>query len=192
MAIVIEQEFYLSEILGRRVFVKKKRIGRLSDLAIIETGKLPEVTQVVVSRPFGYPPLTVPWDRVRLISNQEIVLDIGEDVFAQFERAPQENLNTASGSHPRLKDSEYWMTREVEEVVHDGPSGSPFRTISCMRRKSTSVTTGRCAGLVFASLPNCSRVANRTIECPGCTFSRCRRSWAASPEISSSRCPRRA
>src|SRR6202166_2660543 len=92
MATVIEQEFFLSEILGRRVFVKKKRIGRLSDLAIVETGKLPEVTHVVVSRSFGYPSLTVPWDRVRLISNQEIVLDIGEDTMALFERAPQENL----------------------------------------------------------------------------------------------------
>src|ERR1039457_5019223 len=91
MAVVMEQEFFLSEILGRRVFVKKNRIGRLSDLAIVETGKLPEVTHVVVSRPFGYPPLTVPWDRVRLISNVEIVLDIGEDM-AQFERAPQEQL----------------------------------------------------------------------------------------------------
>jgi magnesium transporter len=92
MATVIEPEFFLSEILGRRVFVKKKRIGRLSDLAIVETGKLPEVTQVVVSRSFGYPPLTVPWDRVRLISNQEIVLDIGEDGMEQFERAPHETL----------------------------------------------------------------------------------------------------
>jgi len=92
MATVIEQEFFLSEILGRRVFVKKKPIGRLSDLAIVETGKLPEVTQVIVSRSFGYPPLTVPWDRVVLISNQEIVLDIDEGAMAQFERAPQENL----------------------------------------------------------------------------------------------------
>jgi len=92
MATVIEQEFFLSEILGRRVFVKKKPIGRLSDLAIVETGKLPEVTQVIVSRSFGYPPLTVPWDRVVLISNHEIVLDIDEGAMAQFERAPQENL----------------------------------------------------------------------------------------------------
>src|SRR6202140_1694671 len=92
MATVIEQEFFLSEILNRRVFVKKRRIGRLSDLAIVETGKLPEVTHVVVSRPYGYPPLTVPWDRLLLISNQEVVLDIGEDMMAQFERAPQDNL----------------------------------------------------------------------------------------------------
>jgi CBS domain-containing protein len=92
MATVIEHEFFLSEILGRRVFVKKRRIGRLSDLAIVETAKLPEVTHVIVSRSFGYPTLTVPWDRVRLISNQEVVLDIGEDALAQFERTPQENL----------------------------------------------------------------------------------------------------
>src|SRR5665213_3702684 len=92
MATVIEQEFFLSEILGRRVFVKKKQIGRLSDLAIVETGKLPEVTQVIVARSFGYPPLTVPWDRVVLISNQEIVFDIDKGSMAQFERAPQGNL----------------------------------------------------------------------------------------------------
>jgi CBS domain-containing protein len=89
---VLEHEFYLSEILDRRVFVKKHRIGRLSDLAIVETDKLPEVTHVIVSRPFGHPPLTVPWDKVLLISNNEVVLDIDESAMTQFERAPQENL----------------------------------------------------------------------------------------------------
>jgi CBS domain-containing protein len=64
----------------------------LSDLAIIETGKLPEVTQVVVDRPYGYPALTIPWDKVLLISNHEVVLDIAEDNLAPFERAPQEHL----------------------------------------------------------------------------------------------------
>ncbi len=92
MVTVLEHEFFLSEILGRRVFAKTKRIGRLSDLAIIETGKLPEVTQVVVDRPYGYPALTVPWDKVLLISNHEVVLDIAVDSVAQFERAPQEHL----------------------------------------------------------------------------------------------------
>lgn len=92
MVTVLEHEFFVSEILGRRVFAKTKRIGRLSDLAIIETGKLPEVTQVVVDRPYGYPALTVPWDKVLLISNHEVVLDIAEENLAQFERAPQEHL----------------------------------------------------------------------------------------------------
>src|ERR1700687_5764437 len=92
MATVIEQEFFLSEILDRRVFVKKSRIGRLSDLAIVETGKLPEVTHVEVARPYGYPALTIPWDKVLLISNHEVVLDIAEDNLASFEPAPQEHL----------------------------------------------------------------------------------------------------
>jgi CBS domain-containing protein/sporulation protein YlmC with PRC-barrel domain len=74
------------------VFVKRNRIGRLSDLAIVETGKLPEVTQVVVARPYGHPALTIPWDKVLLISNHEVVLDIAEENLAQFERAPQEHL----------------------------------------------------------------------------------------------------
>jgi magnesium transporter len=116
VATVIEQEFFLSEILGRRVFVKKKPIGRLSDLAIVETGKLPEVTQVVVSRPFGYAPLTVPWDRVRLISNQEIVLDIGAEM-SQFERAPQEHLILL---HDHILDKKILDLDDHEvEVVYD-------------------------------------------------------------------------
>jgi len=89
---VLEHEFFLSEILGRRVFVKKKRIGRLSDLAIVETGKLPEVTHVVVSRPYGDPTLTVPWDKVLIISNQEVVLDLDEDALTQFHPSAGENL----------------------------------------------------------------------------------------------------
>lgn len=92
MITVLEHEFFLSEILGRRVFAKTKRIGRLSDLAIIETGKLPEVTQVVVDRRYGYPALTIPWEKVLLISNHEVVLDLAEDSLPQFERAPQEHL----------------------------------------------------------------------------------------------------
>jgi CBS domain-containing protein len=89
---VLEHEFFLSEILGRRVFVKKRRIGRLSDLAIVETGKLPEVTHVVVSRPYGDPTLTVPWDRVLVISNQEVVLDLDEAALAQYQPAAGKNL----------------------------------------------------------------------------------------------------
>ncbi|HET7756265.1 MAG TPA: CBS domain-containing protein [Steroidobacteraceae bacterium] len=92
MVTVLEREFYLSEILGRRVFARRRRIGRLGDLAIVETGKLPEVTHVVVERPYGYPALNFPWDKVLLISNHEVVLDAAEDDLAQFERAPQENL----------------------------------------------------------------------------------------------------
>jgi magnesium transporter len=114
---VLEHEFYLSEILDRGVFVKKQRIGRLSDLAIVETGKLPEVTHVVVSRSFGYPALTVPWDKVLLISNNEVVLDIGAEMMAQFEQAPQEALILL---HDHILDKKILDMDDHEvEVVYD-------------------------------------------------------------------------
>jgi CBS domain-containing protein len=114
---VLEHEFFLSEILGRRVFVKKHRIGRLSDLAIVETGTLPEVTQVVVARPYGYPSLTIPWDKVLLISNHEVVLDLAEESLAQFERAPQENLILL---HDHILDKKILDMDDHEvEVVYD-------------------------------------------------------------------------
>jgi magnesium transporter len=114
---VLEHEFFLGEILGRRVFVRKHRIGRLADLAIVETGKLPEVTHVVVNRPFGYPPLTIPWDRVVLISNQEVVLDLDEGAVAQFERPPQENLILL---HDHILDKKILDMDDHEvEVVYD-------------------------------------------------------------------------
>lgn len=92
MVTVLDREFYLSEILDRRVFARRRRIGRLADLAIVETGKLPEVTHVVVKRAYGYPTLTFPWDKLLLISNDEVVVDAAEESLNQFERAPQDNL----------------------------------------------------------------------------------------------------
>jgi magnesium transporter len=75
MVAVHEHQFFLSEILGRKVFFKTERVGRLHDVVIVETGKLPEVSHIVVGRPFGYPALLVPWDKVSLISVTEIVID---------------------------------------------------------------------------------------------------------------------
>ena len=117
MVTVLESEFFLSEILGRRVFARTHRIGRLSDLAIVETGKLPEVTHVSVARPYGYPALTIPWDKVLLISNHEVVLDMGEEELAQFERAPQEN---AILLHDHILDKKILDLDDHEvEVVYD-------------------------------------------------------------------------
>jgi magnesium transporter len=114
---VLQSEFFLSEILDRRVFARTRQIGRLNDLAIVETGKLPEVTQVVVTRPYGHPALTVPWDKVLLISNHEVVLDLGEEALAQFERAPQENLILL---HDHILDKKILDMDDHEvEVVYD-------------------------------------------------------------------------
>jgi len=88
MVAILEHKFFLSEIIGRRVYLKNERIGRLNDIVIVETGKLPEVSHFVVSRSFGYPSLLLPWDKLTLISNTEIVFDVNEPI--EYERAPAE------------------------------------------------------------------------------------------------------
>ena len=92
MVSVLEKDFFLSEILGRKVFVKQQRIGRLADLAVTETGKLPAVSHLLVKRPYGYPALAVPWEKVLMISNTEVVLDLGTEPSATFERPPPEGV----------------------------------------------------------------------------------------------------
>jgi len=99
------------------VFARTLRIGRLGDLAIVETRNFPEVTQLVVERPYGYPALTIPWDTVLLISNHEIVVDLGEEMLPQFEHAPQENLILL---HDHILDKKILDMDDHEvEIVYD-------------------------------------------------------------------------
>ncbi len=117
MVTVLQTEFFLSEILNRRVFARTLRIGRLGDLAIVETRNFPEVTQLVVERPYGYPALTIPWDTVLLISNHEIVVDLGEEMLPQFAHAPQENLILL---HDHILDKKILDMDDHEvEIVYD-------------------------------------------------------------------------
>lgn len=76
MVTVTTNSFYLSEIIGRRVLLGPKKLGKLQDMVIVETGKLPEVTHLLVARPFGQRSLLIPWDKVAIITDTEIVLDI--------------------------------------------------------------------------------------------------------------------
>lgn len=86
MVAVLEREFFLSELLGRKVYLKSAKIGQLGDMAIVESAKVPEVSHLLVSRSFGYPSLLVPWEKVVLISNNEIVIDI--DNLTDYEKPP--------------------------------------------------------------------------------------------------------
>jgi magnesium transporter len=88
MVAVLEQKFFLSEILDRKVYLKTQRVGRLNDIVIVETGKFPEVSHFIVGRSFGYPSLLLPWDKLSLISNTEIVFDVNDP--AGYERSPPE------------------------------------------------------------------------------------------------------
>ena len=88
MITILERKFFLSEIIGRKVYLINQKIGSLSDMVIVETGKFPEVTHFVVSRSFGYPSLLLPVDKLTLISNTEIVFDVIDPV--EYERLPAE------------------------------------------------------------------------------------------------------
>ncbi len=77
MVTVLDRDFYLSEIVGRRIYLKTRTIGKLKDLVIQENaGKIPEVTHLLVHQPYGDPRLLIPWDKITLISNTEIVSEI--------------------------------------------------------------------------------------------------------------------
>ncbi|TLU83626.1 MAG: magnesium transporter [Chlorobium sp.] len=77
MVTILDCEFYLTEIVGRRIYLKTLSIGKLKDFVIQENaGKVPEVTHLLVHQPYGDPLLLLPWDKITLISNTEIVSEI--------------------------------------------------------------------------------------------------------------------
>ncbi|MEI6842359.1 MAG: CBS domain-containing protein [Methanomicrobiales archaeon] len=84
-----DEEYFLSKIIGMKVRWNGKNIGKLTDLVIVETGKIPEVTALCISRSFGYPSLLVPMKKVLLFSRREIILQI--ETIEQYENMPGES-----------------------------------------------------------------------------------------------------
>jgi len=68
--------FNLSEIVGSRVFLGPRKLGKLVDLVIKETDRVPQVTTILVHRPFGYPALLIPWDKVSDFNYGKITIQI--------------------------------------------------------------------------------------------------------------------
>ena len=116
MVTVLNREFFLSEIVGRRIYLKSNSIGKLKDLVIQENaGKIPEVTHLLVHRPYGDSRLLIPWDKITLISNTEIISEI--TTIEGYELNPLDN-------HIFLKD--YILDKKIldmdgheVEVVYD-------------------------------------------------------------------------
>lgn len=117
MTAVLEHKFFLSEIINRKVYLKStfEEIGRLADLVMVETGKLPEVSHFVVSRSFGYPSLLLPLVKLTLISKTEIVFDVND--LAEYVRLPTEGsiLLRAHILDKKILD----MDEHEVEVVYD-------------------------------------------------------------------------
>jgi magnesium transporter len=115
MVAVLEREFFISEILGRRVYRKSGSLGRLADMVIVEAGKVPEVSHLLVSRSFGYPSLLIPWAKVVLISNNEIVVDL--EGLSEYENVP---LNSSVLLKDHILDKKILDMDDHEiEVVYD-------------------------------------------------------------------------
>ncbi len=73
-----ESTYFLSDLLKAKITINGKKIGKLSDLTIMDKEKAAEVTHLMIARPFGYPSLMVPWERVRLFDPKEIAIDIDD------------------------------------------------------------------------------------------------------------------
>lgn len=85
-----ELHFFLSDIIGKRVLNDRKKIGKLADLIIKENGgKFPVVTHLFVGRSFGYPPLTIEWEKVIFFSQKEVIVNIGD--VAEYDKGTQED-----------------------------------------------------------------------------------------------------
>jgi magnesium transporter len=110
-----DRKYLLSELLGSKVFLHDKKVGSLSDVIIVETGKLPEVRYFVVSRPFGDPSLLIPWERVLSLEPQKLLIDIHE--IKKFEGTPPED---AILLRDHILDKKVLDTEDAEvEVVYD-------------------------------------------------------------------------
>ncbi len=84
-----DQEYFLTSVLGMKVMLNGAKIGKLADIVIMD-GNIAEVTHFYISRPFGYPSLLVPWEKVRSISSKEIMIDI--ENLEKYQAEPAQNM----------------------------------------------------------------------------------------------------
>jgi CBS domain-containing protein len=110
-----DKHYLLSSLLDAKVLLREKKIGSLSDMMIIETAKLPEVKNLLVSRPFGAPSLLIPWEHVTTIVPGTVVIDIDE--IKKFEMRPPDD---AILLRDHILDKKVLDTEDAEvEVVYD-------------------------------------------------------------------------
>lgn len=79
--------YYLTDVLGAKVTLHGKKIGKLVDLVFVEGSHWPEVTKIFLRRSFGLPSLLIPWEKVKVLKEEEIVVSL-ENVEA-FQGEPQ-------------------------------------------------------------------------------------------------------
>jgi CBS domain-containing protein len=79
--------YLLSDLIGGKARHLGRTIGKLADIIVAETGKVPEVTHLLIDRPFGHKSLMIPWSKVeQLDANGRILLAV--DTLDPFEGEP--------------------------------------------------------------------------------------------------------
>lgn len=110
-----EEVLFLTEILGAHAYFNGRKAGRLEDLVAVDHGKLAEITDFQVSRPFGEPSLFVPIQKVLSFGPRGFILDIDDPKKFERRLAPNEVLLRDYLLDKKVLDIE---DREVE-VVYD-------------------------------------------------------------------------
>jgi CBS domain-containing protein len=81
--------YMLSDLIGGKARNAGKTIGRLADIVITDAEKVPEVTHLLIERPYGYKSLMVPWVNVeQLDPNGRVLLKL--EALEGFEGVPGE------------------------------------------------------------------------------------------------------
>jgi CBS domain-containing protein len=111
----VEEVFFLTDLLGTRVYLNGRKVGKLKDMVALDQGKVAEVTHFQIARPFGAAPLLVPFAKVRSFSPREIIVENGDFGSYVRELRPEEVPLRDYLIDKKVLDTE---DREVE-VVYD-------------------------------------------------------------------------
>ncbi len=84
-----DASYMLSELIGGKARLHGKTIGKLTDIIVVEHGKLPEVTHLLIGRPYGYKSLMIPWEKVEQFSPGGVAV-LGIEAPEPYEGEPQE------------------------------------------------------------------------------------------------------
>ena len=116
----IEEAQYLrvSELVDRKVRSEAEdTLGRLQDFVFVDDPKYAEVTHLLVRRPFGRPPLKVPWSQVIRLDRSETVV---RDPPGGTEYASVDDPNELLLLRDRILDKRILDTRGLGiDVVYD-------------------------------------------------------------------------
>jgi len=142
-----ELAYNLSDLLGRKVLWNGKKIGKLDDLVIRETDAVPEVTDIVVTRSFGYKSLLIP---IADVSLEGHVVEVRMDSIESHER---DNLDGMVLLRDHVLDKKIVDMEDHEvEVVYD------IRL--CQRGSTLYVTDVDCSRYSFLRRIGLTRLAD--------------------------------